>query len=324
MKKLFAALGICFLLLLTSTSAHAERRIYSYTSYNTWNGEPLDIYVGANENSGFVTGALEGAISCTVGVYEGDSYAGAPRFGRSPDGVWYAYDAELNRFMPLAYFNSELLNNVLRTVLSDEFQQAVREEIAEAETRQAEAQRQEELRKLREQERKNKEAEAFYNQAQAADPYIKQGMDYYANKKWKEGDEAFERAIQLAPSYDLAYEAYVDRYIKKGKWEKVEDILTRAIKNGFGKNIKYRYYRGYAIYQNCDGFQFPFWESIKYCEKLLKKAKICADDFSYVIQAGDSMKYHEKHPRAQNLFTDTNAAIYRLNEKIQREKYGRR
>ncbi len=217
MKKLFAALGVCFLLLLTSTSAHAERRIYSYTSYNTWNGEPLDIYVGANEDSGFVTGALEGAISCTVGVYEGDSYVGAPRFGRSPDGVWYAYDAELNRFMPLAYFNSELLNNVLRTVLSDEFQQAVREEIAEAETREIEMQRQ----------------EAAKQKLKEFKHTLAQGDQYRKDKKYAEAENAYISALgkanqneSLADYIETVTVKLAAVYDDQGKYVKVLELFA--------------------------------------------------------------------------------------------------
>lgn len=90
------------------------------------------------------------------------------------------------------------------------------------------------------------------SQAKAADSYIEQGLKLHAEKKYEEGDKAFEQAIELSPKNDKVYLAYNKAYAEKKDWNKMYEIMKRAVDAGIEKNAEVSYYYGLSLYKIID------------------------------------------------------------------------
>ncbi len=247
MKKLFTVLGICFILLMTNTPAQA-REIYAYTvsEKNSWNDEwvpSYNIYVDT-ENIGI---AFDRVIS--IGLikewHELSHLKG--RYMLTAIGNWNGSNWVIERDEGI--YPDKIANIVFSPDVWEEIQENIEQKRIEAEERRA-------AQEKAKAEAERKDAELQASQIPLAEPYIEQGLKLHAEKKYEEGDKAFEKAIELAPKYDKAYTAYIKAYIEKKEWKKIFEITGRAIKDAEIKdNMEIRYYRGFSAYRIVDPYR---------------------------------------------------------------------
>lgn len=196
------------------------------------------------------------------------------------------YDCLVGVSFPDRYVLEELQENINR-------ERAEREAKAQAE---AEAKA----------ETERKDAELQVSQALLADPYIEQGLKLHAEKKYEEGDKAFEKAIELAPKYDKAYAAYIKAYIEKKEWKKIYEITGRAINEaGIEDNMEIRYYRGFSAYRIVDPYR-SFVHIARDARKDAQMLKIARKNLDYVrLNCTDSQMKKD----AEKWYSKTVAAI---------------
>lgn len=275
MKKLFAALGICFLLLLTSSTTYAERSVYSYTDTCTnpdGTREPVDVYVLANAYSGFCDNGY-GGVDCLVGVVV-EGHGGGDMSFRCIDNVWYCMDFSTNRFLPMSYHN-EMVHNVLATILSDEYQQAVREEQAlAAEEQQARKIQEEQERERKEQERIQAQKFQRFNEA------IQKGNQYLENKDNEKAKIAYYSAIKIVsedklPSSheEIARLKLAGVYREEKQYSKILNLFPR---DKDYEHVEVYYFRAEA----CSGVSTTYKNDKAMFLKYLREAKL---DFQTVM-----------------------------------------
>ncbi len=236
MKKLFSILVICFMFLTTSTPTQA-REIFAYTvsEKNSWNDEwvpSYNIYVDT-ENIGI---AFDRVIQIGL-IKEWHPLSHSKgRYMLTAIGNWNGSNWVIERAEGI--YPDEIANIVFSPDVWEEIQENIERKRAEAEEiRAAQA------------AAAQKAAELQASQEPLAEPYIEQGLKLHAEKKYEEGDKAFEKAIELAPKYDKAYLTYNKVYAEKKDWKKVYDIMGRAIEAGITKNAEIGYYRGLSAFK---------------------------------------------------------------------------
>lgn len=247
MKKLFTVLGICFILLTTSNPSQA-REIFAYTwrEYDSWKAEWVpkydvyvdteQIYIGESGTSVLIVLKADmqpSGIQTNIPLPATAYWTGSKWVIERGDGI-----------------SPEDIGNI---VFSPDIWTEIQETIQEKKER-ALVEKQE--KEAAEAEAAQKAAELQASQEPLAEPYIEQGLKLHAEKKYEEGDKAFEKAIELAPKYDKAYTAYIKAYIEKKEWKKIFEITGRAIKDAEIKdNMEIRYYRGFSAYRIVDPYR---------------------------------------------------------------------
>ena len=115
------------------------------------------------------------------------------------------------------------------------------------------------------------------SQAKEADSYIEQGLKLHAEKKYEEGDKAFEQAIELSPKNDKAYLAYNKAYAEKKDWNKMYEIMKRAVDAGIEKNAEVSYYYGLSLYKLIDpnnAFKNIFGNTVSAYNQMSEEARL--------------------------------------------------
>lgn len=219
MKKLLAAFGICFLLLLTSSPAYAEL-IYAYTwsEYDDWSGKMKPVYdVYVDTENITLTYGSEMEHLCVILLNDYKPYNNPfgikedkqlMYFQRS-DTLWNGRWRVLGEYGPESSINPEVIWDII--VSHDLI--AVAQEKAVREYREWEEQE----KNRKEQERKRAEMRAKEKERQSQKykwkQLIESGSNLLSNKKYKEAETAFKNAIDIAMQSKLSADALEESYI---------------------------------------------------------------------------------------------------------------